>query len=82
MEESLIDCDPFARLSRDLTILKRLIFDRLIPVAMLGFFLARFFYELDPLTLSFLGSWPGPIVLAALIGVAYRVARIADRLSL
>ena len=34
-----------------------------LPSIALGAFLARFFYELDPLRLSFLGDWPGVIAL-------------------
>ncbi len=54
-----------------------------LPCAICGFFLARFFYELDPIGLYFLGDWPGSIGLAALIVLAAVVLHaVARRLAI
>lgn len=52
---------------------------RYVPIMVLGFFLARFLYELDPLSLPFLGDWPGTIGLAALIVLAAFLLLTASR---
>ena len=55
----------------------RRIFTFYLPSIALGTFLARFFCELDPLRLAFLGDWPGVITLvAAGLLVAYYALRV------
>ncbi len=46
----------------------------LLAGILLGLFLARFWYELDPIRFAFLGEWPGAIGLAAL-GAIFLVAQ-------
>ncbi len=64
----------------------RRIFTSYLPSIALGAFLARFFYELDPLRLAFLGDWPGVIALVAVcLLIAYymlRVTHYAPRITL
>lgn len=58
--------------------MRRLVHLRL-PAIALGFFLARFLYELDPLRLTFLGDWPGVLLL---IGALLLITRYSPRFSL
>ncbi|MBI5566746.1 MAG: DUF2723 domain-containing protein [Chloroflexi bacterium] len=61
-------------------------FTSYLPSIALGTFLARFFYERDPLRLSFLGDWPGVIALSVvcLLVTHYSslVTRHAPRITL
>jgi len=54
-----------------------------LPSIALGTFLARFFYELDPLRLAFLGDWPGVIALVLVcLLITYYALRITRHSSL
>jgi hypothetical protein len=60
-----------------------MVLGRYAPLSVTGFFLARFFYELDPLSFNFLGSWPGPIGLAALsVLLFFSLILVSRRLAL
>jgi hypothetical protein len=55
----------------------------LLPSIALGAFLARFLYELDPLRLSALGSWPGTLTLMVMVSVSVSfITHRSSRLSL